>query len=67
MTVHGELVPEDAVLRRNIASFEAASDWLVEHHNAKWVIYTTKPSSTHSTRSIERLAKPSADLALDRI
>ena len=32
-------VPQDAALRKNIASFESASDWLVEHHNAKWVIF----------------------------
>ena len=39
MTIHSEGTPEHAALRRDIASFEAAFDWLVERYNAKWVVY----------------------------
>lgn len=29
----------DDALRRNIAAFDGKADWLVEHHNGKFVIF----------------------------
>lgn len=55
-------VPQDAALRKNIASFESASDWLVEHHNAKWVIFHDATFVAPSTRLTELLARPFANL-----
>lgn len=34
-----ERVTEDEALQRNIMEFNAKSDWLEQHHSAKWVIF----------------------------
>lgn len=34
-----EHATEDEALQRNIMEFNAKSDWLEQHHSAKWVVF----------------------------